>query len=178
MFKALTYKTKNQLLVAAMVVLAFLIYFFAIKKTREAYKQYTVVKDKITLATGLPAMIIQLENEIKKMDVKIGNQNTTGANTEQALLELLTTYCQKNHAVLREFPQATADKQGNLLVETNAFVVEGNFITLLNLVYALEQKSKLGKVAAVRYQLKKNIKTADMVLTVKVYIQNIKKQMI
>jgi hypothetical protein len=176
MFAALTYKTKNQLLIAGIAILAMLIYLFAIKKTIRVYTQYSNAKNKIEQASNIPFMITKLEKELRKIDEKIGSQNYTGINTEQNLLEVITIYCQKNHAVLREFPQATASLQGNLLVETNVFIVEGNFNTLLNLVYLLEQKSKLGKVASVHYQFKKDIKTRDIVLTATIYIQNIKKQ--
>ncbi len=176
MFEEITYKTKNQLLLVVIFLLAIVIYLFAIKKTIGVYQQYTEAKNKMELVTGVPLMINQLEKELKRMDANIGNQNTSGANSDQALLDMLTTYCQTNHAVLREFPQATSSMQGNLVVETNAFVVEGNFTTLLQLVYAMEQKYKVGKLASVRYQLKKDIKTSTMVLTAKIYVQNIKKK--
>ena len=109
------------------------------------------------------------------MDTKIGNQHKKGQNTAQELLEFVTNYCQTNRAVLREFPETILADQGNLLIENNWFVVEGEFSTLINLVYTLEQKVKLGKVTSARYQLKKDLKSKQMALTTTIYIQNVKK---
>ncbi|MES2141097.1 MAG: hypothetical protein V4511_15430 [Bacteroidota bacterium] len=174
MFKNLTYKKKNQLLIIVSVLALYLIYAFAVKKTIAAYSEYCYAEKQIELAANAPVMAVQLENQLLQMDSKIGKQNVNGQNTEQALLELITNYCQNNHAVLREFPETTIAKQGDLFIETNLFVVEGEFASLINLVYILEQKNKLGKIASVRYQLKKDFKTKDMTLTAAIYLQNVK----
>ena len=176
MFKNLTYKKKNQLLIVVSVLALYLIYAFAVKKTIAIYSEYNTAENQIELAANAPAMAAQLESQLLQMDSKIGKQNINGQNTEQALLELITNYCQNNHAVLREFPETTIAKQGDLFIETNLFVVEGEFASLINLVYILEQKTKLGKIASVRYQLKKDFKTKDKTLTAAIYLQNVKQQ--
>ena len=176
MFKNLTYKQKNRLLIAGAILMAYIAYALAIKKTITAYNQCNEATKQIELAQNAPMMADQLEKQLSQMDSKIGNQNTNGQNKEQALLELVTNYCQNNHAVLREFPETTLADQGNMTIETNLFVVEGSFPTLINLVYLFEQKNKLGKVASVHYQLKKDFKTKEMALTATIYLQNIKKK--
>jgi len=110
------------------------------------------------------------------MDEKIGDNNLKGQNTAQTLLELVTNYCKNNHAVLREFPETNTNNQEGLMIETNRFVVEGNFSALLNLVYLLEQKNKLGKISSAVYQVKKDFKTKNKMLIVTIYLQNVKKQ--
>lgn len=174
MFKNLTYKKKNQLFIIVSLSTVYLIYVFAVKKTIASYSEYIKAESQIELAANAPVMAAQLEKQLLQMDSKIGKQNINGENTEQALLELITNYCQNNHAILREFPETTVAKQGDLFIETNLFVVEGEFTSLVNLVYILEQKNKLGKIASVRYQLKKDFKTKDMALTAAIYLQNVK----
>jgi hypothetical protein len=172
----LTYKKKNLLLLLITVVVAFMIYFLAIKKTITAYTEYTESKSKMEEAANAPAMAEQLEKELIRMDSKIGNHSALQGNVNEELLNLLTTYCQSRRAVLREFPQTTFSEDGNLTVETNQFMVGGDFFTLINLVYLLEQKYNLGKIVAVNYQLKKDFKTKEMQLTATVFLQNIKKK--
>lgn len=176
MFENLTYSKKNKLLIAAAIVAVYLIYVFAIKKTITQRNEYNNLQTKIELIKNAPSMAIQLQQQLLQMDAKIGNNTSNGQKTGQALLELLSDYCKNNKAVLRDFPASKNLQQGDLLVETNVFIVEGNYETLLKLVYLLEQKQKLGKVASVRYQYKKDIKTRNMALTATVYLQNIKKQ--
>jgi len=173
--KELTYLRKNQLLIAAFVVLLFLVYSLAIKKTINESKQASDAEKKIELAANAPFMAAQLQKELMLMDEKIGDKNLQGQNTAQTLLELVTNYCKNNHAVLREFPETNTSNQEGLIIETNRFVVEGNFSVLINLVYVLEQKNKLGKISSVVYQLKKDFKTKKNVLIATVYLQNVKK---
>ena len=176
MLRQLTYKRKNQLLIAVALLTAYLMYTMAVKKTLLAYSQFNESKEQIALAVNAPSKTKQLEQELTQINQRIGTQNINGKNTEQALLDLITNYCQSNHLTLREFPEAKLVKQNDLLIETNQFVVEGAFSPLLKMVYLLEQKTKLGKIAGVRYQLKKDIQTKEMALTATVYLQNIKQQ--
>lgn len=175
MFENLTYKKKNILLAIIAVLLVFAVYSLGISKTIKAYHAYSESENKMKMAENAPAMAVQLEKELIRMDEKLGNQNTAGQNTAESLLNLITAYCQSNHAVLREFPRTSIASQSDMIIETNQFVVGGSFATLLKLVYILEQKNKVGKVASVKYQLKKDFKTKEMLLTASVFIQNIKK---
>ena len=154
----------------------FFVYELAIKETINMYSTYSDAEKKITLAASAPMLASQLEKKLSQIELKLGNENIKKQNTADALLELTTNYCQNNHAVLREFPKTTITDQGDMTIETNQFVIEGNFSTLINLVYILEQKNKLGKVASVKYQLKKDFKTKEMALTAAIYVQNVKKK--
>ncbi len=178
MFNNLTYKKKNQLLIIATVVVVLLVYYIAVKETIHAYSEYTDSNKKMEVAANAPALVVKLKNELSRIDVKSGSQQKKEQNTAEALLSLITEYCQNNNAVLRDFPETSIATQGDLLIETNRFVVAGNFTTLINLVYLLEQKNKLGKISSVKYQLKKDFKTKEMVLTATIFLQNIKKQKI
>lgn len=176
MFENLTYKRKNGLLAVTSILLLLVVYSLGINKTIKAHHEYSESEKKMKIAENAPQMAAQLEKELILMDIKLGNQSTPGQNTSENLLSLITNYCQNNHAVLREFPQTTIANQGDMIIETNQFVVGGSFATILKLVYILEQKHKVGKVASVKYQLKKDFKTKEMLLTATVFIQNIKKK--
>jgi len=174
MFAAITYKQKNALLIVFAVLLIFLIYSFAIKRTIQSYSDYQDLKDKVELASSAFSSVDYFKKEIKKMDVKM-NITTNQIYSEDILLDIVSNYCQRNNLVLREFPQSTTCTNGNIIIETNYFVVEGGFNALLKLIYLLEQKMKFGKVASVHYQYKRDMKTKEMALTSAIYIQNIKK---
>ncbi len=175
MFKKMTYKGKNRLLFVVAVLLTFILYYFAIKKTIQAHHDCMYAEEQITLASNAPIMAAKLQKELTQMDAKIGRDDLKEKNIGQELLELVTRYCQTNHVVLREFPETTVTEQEKLIVETNMFIVGGDFAKLINLVYLLEQKSKLGKITSVRYQLKRELKSKEMVLTATIYVQNVTK---
>jgi len=172
----MTFKKKNQLLIVVAILLVFMIYNFALKKTLLAHSDCTVAEEQILLARNAPAMASQLEKELLQMDAKIGTDSVKNKNSGQELLGLVTNYCQNNQAVLREFPETTITGQEKLTIETNLFIVEGSFSSLISLVYLLEQKAKIGKVSGVHYQLKKDLKSKELVLTATIYLQNVKKK--
>jgi hypothetical protein len=175
MLSDISYKKKNRFLLGAMILAALFIYSFCIKKTLSLISEVKDTELKTEMAKDAPAASALLTKEIEKIDRKIGTKRSPG-NDNQSLLGLVTSYCKSNNAVLREFPEATEAASGSFLVATNRFEVEGDFSSLLSLVYILEQKVDLGKIASVNYSLKKNLKNHELVLTATIYLQNIKKK--
>jgi hypothetical protein len=175
MLKNLSYKKKNKILLFAGAILLLIIYNMSIKKTIALYSNNKQMKQKLEMAATAPMMANKLEKQLSQMERKIGKQNKTGQDQAQALLELVTNYCQDNKIVLREFPEPVSVIKGDLLISTTPFVVEGDFASLLKLVYLLEQKANLGKIASVHYMTKKDMRTKEFALTATIYIQNVKK---
>lgn len=176
MLDRLTYKQKNKLLLILAIILLYIIYNFGVKKTLLAYKSYAEAESKIALAKNATEMAVGLEEQLLRIDSQIGHQDISNDNIKQQLLQIVTDYCREHKAILREFPKTTINQQSDLFIETNHFVVEGNFKTLLELVYLLEQKNQIGKVASVNYQYKKNPITRKMSLTASIYLQNVTNQ--
>jgi len=175
MLKNLSYKKKNKLLLAAIILALLFVYSFTIKKTILLISEVNDTGMKAEKAKDAPARSALLKKEINRIDSRIGSQSGRVDEAQESLLELVTGYCRANNAVLREFPEATEARKGSFIIATNRFEVEGNFSVLLALVYMLEQQHGPGKVASVVYALKKNTKTKDMALTATIYLQNIKK---
>jgi hypothetical protein len=176
MLQKLTYKQKNQLLIVASILLLLLVYVFAIKKTILVYKDYQSNTSQLELANNAPFTVARLEKELSKINAQIATQDTSKQNNSEKLIEYITHYCQLNKTILREFPKLEVAEQGDLLVETNRFTVCGSFTPILNLVYTIEQKNKLGKIASVNYKTQKDFKTKEIILTATIYLQNIKKK--
>jgi len=176
MLDTISYQKKNKLLLIVIGLAVVLIYFLSIKKTITTYLSYSENFKQLELASNAPLMAGQMDKELLEINSKLGSQNVDGPNYSEKLLELVTRYCQDNNIVLREFPEINTAEKDDLLIETNRFTISGNYSALLKLVYILEQKNKLGKIAAVNYKTQKDFKTKETVLTATVYLQNIKKK--
>jgi len=170
----LTYKKKNGLLLAGSICFFIIVYFMAIKKTVILYNECSKLTNQEQLGANAPQKIALLEKQLISIENIIGNQVNPEIDNQQLLLEFLTNYCEKQNITLKEFPKPIVAGDKDFIVETNIFVVEGNFIKLLNLIYSLEQKQKIGNIASIHFKTKKNYKTKRMALTVTVYLQNIK----
>lgn len=175
MLNKMTYKKRNQVLLWGGVFLFVLVYNFTFKKTISLYFECAALEKKNMLAADAPLKIAALEKEAAGLDVLSGSQQHPDSNTQQAILGIISSYCQENKLLLKEFPETKLQKENDYLIETNSFILEGNFQKLQQLVYLLEQKYKIGKISSVDYVLKKDLRTNKKALTAAVFIQNIKK---
>ena len=175
MFKNLTYKKKNQFLLIGSVLFFFIAYYLALGKTVSLYRDCSSMKEQLTSLADAPGRSAALRKELADMDQKLGGRQLSDTNTQQVLLNVITNYCQSNKTILREFPKAISKRENDYMVETNFFTVEGNFVKLLNLVYLLEQKERIGRLASVLFQAKEDVRTKILSLTATIYVQNVKK---
>ena len=175
MFENLTYKKKNQALALGLFVFLILVYFLAIQKTITAYKSYTENKEKVDNANSAPQKVAYYKKKLADIENIIKRQQGSGMDNQQLLLNVVSDYCNQNDLVLKEFPLPVIFNDKDYTIETNIFEIQGGFIKLVNLVYELEQKTIVGKVMSVDYQIKKNYKTKSYALTAIIDLQNIKK---
>ncbi|MEO5644585.1 MAG: hypothetical protein ABIQ40_08600 [Bacteroidia bacterium] len=171
MSNKLTPKRKNQLLVLGAVVLFWLVYTFAIRNTIELGMQCAVMQAQLDSSAGAPKKLMQLKQELLKLENNTGNADTTGSLHER-LLGIVTNYCHENNLLLRDFASPIRYHQQEWLVETHPLTVEGSYVALLKLVQKLGQE-KTGKVVSVDFHSKRDNKTQVLSLTVTIYVQNI-----
>jgi len=171
----MTYKKKNKFLIIAAIVFLLAAYSLSIKKTIMLYQECKELTNKSDLATNAPVKIQELEKKLAETDTLLGKSQIRDGNTQQLLLGVVTNYCQTNDIVLREFPRAINNLDKDFSIETSVFVVEGDFIKLLRLIYQLEQKDKIGRIASAHFQAKKDYRTQTVSLLSTIYLQNIKK---
>ncbi|PCJ87274.1 MAG: hypothetical protein COA57_04910 [Flavobacteriales bacterium] len=175
MLKNLTYKQRNIALAISTVLLSLMAYYMAIKNTVELAIQCNELEKETALAANAPQKIAVLKQQLKAIESKLGESGEFGGDMQQALLEKVSHYCSKNNLILKEFPKPVATEGRGYVVETTIFTVEGGFTKLLQLIYELEQKHRVGKVAAVHFQTEKDLRTKTLSLSASVYLQHIRK---
>lgn len=175
MFNQLTYRNKNRLLGGGIVVFCILIYQLSISEAIEQKRAYENALQQAQQMANAPQEIASLQKELALLDQSLGSINGDTADIPQLILERVSSYCKKKGTELKLFPGVTTIQEQNYNVETTKFVVEGNFIDLLHLVYAFEQHYNLGKVVAVEFNLETELRTRRDHLEATLFIQNIKK---
>ena len=169
-----SYKTKNKLLMIAVLFLFVLIYSFGIKKTVNTILEYKKISENYEQVQNAPKLLNDLQSKLNKINKSVDFKRENSLSSEQNILELVTKICQDSKMTLMQFPKTNKTQKGDFLVETNQFVVEGSFANLVLLVYQIEQKNKVGRVASIQYELKKNNETKKQYLIATIFIQNIK----
>jgi len=174
MFENRTYKTKNKLLLLIAVLALLLVYLFGLKKTINAIVEYKRISENYEQAQNAPRLLLELQKKLNKINKSVDFSKENTLTAEQNILELVTKICQEYKMTLMQFPKTNKTQKGDFLIETNQFVVEGTFANLIKLVFQIEQKNKVGRVASIHYELKKNMETKKHYLVATIFIQNIK----
>jgi len=176
MLNKLTYKHKLRIALALGLIFAMLLFKLPIEKTITCISETKKLTQELEQASDAPMRAALLQKQLSVIEQALGKRSTgTEPVKDENLLEIITTYCHDHKAVLREFPKAKGYLENQLQIETSTFVVESDFSTLLSLVYQLEQKFKVGKVASVNFQSKRDMKTGALTLSAIIYIQSVKK---
>lgn len=152
-----------------------MVYFLAIEKSIVVAGEYRILKEQVQMASDAPRKITELQKQLAEIDHDMEKEQRTTVNVQEALLGFITNYCQNNKLILREFPKTIHINEKDFLIETNVFTVEGGFLKILPMIYLLEQKNKIGKIASVNFQTKKDFKTKNLALTATIYLQNVSK---
>jgi hypothetical protein len=169
------YKIKNKILLWGGSLLFVVIYQFTFKKTIALYSECREMKKRSEKLEGATMKKAKLEKEAARLDLLSGSMQANDSNVQQVLLGIVTSYCQSNGLLLKEFPQTQRSQENNCEVELNNFTVEGEFQKLLKLVYSLEQRYRIGKVASLDLRAKKDLRSKRTFLTASVYLENIKR---
>ncbi|HXD93104.1 MAG TPA: hypothetical protein VNX01_07805 [Bacteroidia bacterium] len=176
MFDKLTFKNKNRIFLLLMVATLFLMYKLVVSKTVRAYQDYEYLKKQSSLSKDIDTRIDKLDQHLNSIKTIFSSSIVTDNNAQEKILEMVTSYCKGKPLLLKEFPKTVLKETDGFMVELNYFTVEGDFKNLLSLVYTLEQKVKVGKVASVNFMVKENLKTKRNELTATIYIQNLKQE--
>ncbi len=173
LFATLSFKQKNKYLAIGAGVFAVIVYLFAISHTISEYRQVKDLERKVQKAKQSPKQMAVLENRLAFINSKVNPYLIDSTRNQEGILDAVSTFCQKNSLILKEFPKTGYEEQKDITIETNVIVVEGGYTNLLQLIYELEHKNKVGKVSSVSFNSFMDNKRKKQVLTATIYLQNI-----
>jgi hypothetical protein len=174
MFSNLTYQQKNKFLIAGAILFLVLAYVLTLSTTKEMFFKNLKLQEDVERSLNAPAQIIKYKEELSKTKQIFGNNTDDEFKFQDTLLTFVTPYCDVNNVLLREFPAPHKMQSGGFEVQTTVFTVEGTFHKLLRLVYELEQKHRVGRIAGVKFFSEENRKTKELRLRAQIYVQNFK----
>lgn len=151
-----------------------LVYKVSIKRTIEEKKHLNVLNQQINDLNEAPQKILVLQQKLSHLNGAVEYFFFNQHSMQDFMLEQITAYCRANHVLIKEYPKAIIQERADYTVETNYLVFEGGFRDLLVLLYHIEQKYKLGKVASARFYKTINAKTKIPKLYMELTIQNIR----
>lgn len=138
------------------------------------YQLYKLVNEKFNYVSQIeliPMRIDSLQKLINKIDGTRLDFDTGKVNesNQDLLLKFLADFSIENNIKVINLPSSLKQSQGATFVEINNMEIESDFNTLLNLLYGLENDSKLGNVVSSSFFISKNFKSEKKYLHLKVY---------
>jgi len=169
--------TYHQQLLYALIaggIFAIVVYNVALSNTIDLAINNSELRAQITKNQDAPKQIVIVSQKIKKIEQLVGERGSEKVDIHQVLLAAVTGYVQEKGMILKDFPQPYVTTANGYVTKTAQLTVEGDFIALLKLIYFLENDYNVGKVVAVDFDTKKELRTRKRKLNATIYLQNVK----
>ena len=154
-----------------MIVLGVILYNLSIRRTWETYKSYHKNKSHAALAISAPYEIEKYRRQLSTLQ-----HSSIQPYKREHLLERLTAFCRDHDLLIKSFPEAILLSEGVYQVITNQFELEGSYSDMVQLVYLLEEKEKLGNISSIKFYLYKDKIKKKELLRSHIILRNLKEQ--
>lgn len=165
----MNYKKRYQLLLGGAILFLVVAYWLAFSKTWRLRQEVVQLEQQRSNAGQLLQDIQHYEHQLTQLEAQQGN----GAFTQNQLFQSVTTFCQEHQLAIQALPESRIYQEQDLHILHNEIQVQGAFIPMVQLIYALEQEQHLGRVVSVDFGSKRNPRSRQEELSASIYLQNI-----
>ncbi|WP_299432227.1 hypothetical protein [uncultured Aquimarina sp.] len=171
----MTQKNKNIALIIGLVLVLFIAYQYGFSKTFVLSKEVSKLEDQKEAYQSAPAQLAALANKEKQLDEILKKNNVEGNSLQNNILKVLNTLSNDSGYTIIAFeePHIYLDEVSQKTTTTYNFTLQGDYKSLINVVYALEQKYSFGNVINVNFEKKKNFRTGKSFLQCQILLQRI-----
>lgn len=174
-FSRLSPKAQFYLTLISALLACLLAYNIAIKQTLNHKQAVEENKKKLSIIKGASARILDLEDELRRLDAKTGINNANN-DFRGRLLETVDRQCDSLNIVILNYPEPFNQTEQGYDILTYQFFFEGSFFDLQKLVYRMETQSKAGNIISVHYSIRRDFRKGVNRLNMKLYFQRILQQ--
>ena len=168
-------KNKNILLIAGLILFWILAYVFGFSKTIDLIAQNDKLQAQKEIHQSAPAQLAALAKKEKQLNEILAKNNVEGSSVQNNLLKTLQNLSSTSDFMVVNFeePHVSVDEPSNKVTTTYNFTLEGDYKSLLNVVYALEQKYSFGNIVHTDFEKKKNYRTRRNYLQCNILLQRL-----
>lgn len=151
----------------------FLSYFLAVKETMKLRAQLLSFKSRQEVSMNIPGQLHRLSNKEKDIDLKFKELNLGTSSRQNDLIKYLNRISTVNQVKIIEFRSPHLFRQENSTNKTHIFNLEGYFLDILKVVYALEKQGSFGAVSHISFEKKKDHRSGKNYLQALVFLEHI-----
>lgn len=171
----MTQKNKNILLFAGLLVLFVIAYRYSFSKTFAVRSEVRILETEKEIKQSTPAQLITLANKEKELDKILVKNNVEGSSVQNNILKILNDLSEvhKFKIIAFEEPHVFNDEATQKNATTYNFTIEGEYKSIITVIYKLEQQYSFGNVINVNFEKKKNYKTRKEYLQCNILLQRL-----
>ncbi|WP_025741252.1 hypothetical protein [Aquimarina pacifica] len=168
-------RTKNILLVVGLLCILFIAYQYSFAKTFAISKQVSKLEYEKEKYLAAPVQLAALTKKELQLDEILAKNNVEGNSLQRNLLKTLNelSSTSKIKVIAFEEPHVYTDEITKEVTTTYDFVLQGDYKSLIGVLYALEQQYSFGNLARVHFEKKKNYRTRATYLQCGVLLQRL-----
>lgn len=142
-------------------------------KTWELYRDNQRIETEIIQYKERPSTLTELRNELAQINKQISKLDSN-ESSQQRLMAYIGRFASQHDVKVVEIPKTHSQRNKGFTIETNEFKIEGDFQRILPLIYELEYREKLCRVAGTEFKKTIDLHTKREFLVTSLYLQNIK----
>ncbi len=171
----MTYKKKMLLIAGGFVVFFIMAYSLVFSKTFTLFKEAKQKKEKLVWLKDKEKEIPFLQSQMTLLDKAYNSADSSSIRDQ--LTAYISDFAEKNNAMVTEIPEKALYSKTNLNVQTNKFVVRGNFNALVELLNMVERDYNFtAKVVSAKFYSTKDLQTKKTNLYLALVTQSFKQQ--
>ncbi|CAM1344619.1 hypothetical protein [Tenacibaculum amylolyticum] len=169
----MSFKGKNILLLAGVILSLPIIYWLSIKKTVALKAEYEVLEEDKKEIENISSTISYLEQENRYIDSIFKKENVSVNNSfQQIILKKINAYKETNAIEILEFKNPIEVVENQIRVELYPITIKGDFNVLLKFLSFFEQEG-LGEIKTYTFEKKKEIARRKEYLVLQLYLKKI-----
>lgn len=175
MLQNLTYPKKVYAIIGGFFLFMLLAYNIVFSKTFTLYKETKIKKEKLEWLKEKEKEIPALQSQMALLNKAYNSSNSSSIRDQ--LTAFISDYAERNNCIVTAIPEKSFYASSELNVQTNKFIIKGNFGNLLQLLNALEkQYNYTAKVVSVKLYTTKDLQTKQTNLYLALVTQSFKQQ--
>jgi len=160
------------LLVLGFVLALLICYKFAISNTIEQKRQYKLLSQEALLYKNAPRQLSLLRKKEVYYDSLLREYQLDGSSIQNNLLKTINMFAEENGLKVVNFLEPHVIEKNDLWIKTYEFVLEGDYNSINQLIYKLEQQTKFGEVISLHFEKKKNFRTGKHYLQARILLKS------
>ncbi|WP_323028507.1 hypothetical protein [Gelidibacter japonicus] len=169
----MTSKTKNILLLVGFIIAIILCYNLAFSKTFIVKSTYDKLLKEESFYKDAPKTLSVLKQKEHYYDSLLTKYRLNEGSIQNTLLKTINEFAIENNLKVISFLKPHYFTDQDLIIKSYQFILEGDYNSIINFVYQLEQKTKFGEIINVHFDKKKNFRTGRDYLQAQVILKSI-----